>query len=85
MQRVGVLELAATLQVVDATLAPKRTQPSREAVDDALAANLKKYVAAYSRGLPQSAAFRAQALECDDLDRLLRLTRDYFGGLEQAA
>lgn len=51
----------------------------------AFAANLKKYVAAYSKGLPQSAAFRAEALECDDLDRLLRLTRDYFGGLEQAA
>jgi nifR3 family TIM-barrel protein len=51
----------------------------------AFAANLKKYVAAYSKGLPASAAFRAEALECDDLDRLLRLTRDYFGGLERAA
>lgn len=51
----------------------------------ALAANLKKYVAAYSKGLPASAAFRQQALETDDLDRLLDLTRDFFGGLAAAA
>ena len=49
------------------------------------ASNLKKYVAAYSKGLAGSAAFRAEALESDDLDHLLRLTRDYFGGLERAA
>ena len=50
-----------------------------------LAANLKKYVAAYSKGLPASAAFRQQALESDDLEELLRLTRDFFGELAKAA
>jgi nifR3 family TIM-barrel protein len=51
----------------------------------AFAANLKKYVAAYSKGLPASAAFRQAALETDDLDRLLDLTREFFGGLAAAA
>ncbi|MGH0032754.1 MAG: tRNA dihydrouridine synthase DusB [Myxococcota bacterium] len=48
-----------------------------------LASNLKKYVAAYSKGLRGSAAFRSEALESNDLDHLLRLTRDYFGGLAE--
>jgi nifR3 family TIM-barrel protein len=52
---------------------------------DLLASNLKKYVAAYSKGLPGSAAFRQAALEADDLDVLLTHTRRYFGGLAQAA
>ena len=48
--------------------------------DDAvLASNLKKYVAAYSKGLPGSAAFRQQALESTELDALLAQTRRYFG------
>ena len=51
----------------------------------ALAANLKKYVAAYSKGLPDSAAFRRHALEAQDLDVILGLTREYFGGLRRAA
>ena len=50
-----------------------------------LAANLKKYVAAYSKGLPDSAAFRRHALEAQDLDVILGLTREYFGRLRQAA
>ena len=49
------------------------------------ASNLKKYVAAYSKGLPASAAFRQAALESDDLDQLLRLTREFFGELAKAA
>jgi nifR3 family TIM-barrel protein len=53
--------------------------------DDLLAANLKKYVAAYSKGLPGSAAFRQQALETVDLEKLLDFTRRYFGGEEEAA
>jgi hypothetical protein len=52
---------------------------------DLLAANLKKYVAAYSKGLPGSAAFRQAALEAADLDSLLSHTRRYFGGLARAA
>jgi hypothetical protein len=51
----------------------------------ALAANLKKYLAAYSKGLPGSAAFRQAALESEGLDALLSLSRDFFGGLERAA
>ena len=50
-----------------------------------LGANLKKYVAAYSKGLPGSAAFRQAALEADEADRILALTRDFFAGLAQAA
>lgn len=50
------------------------------------AANLKKYVAAYSKGLRGSSSFRQTALETDDLDTLIALTRRYFGGdLERAA
>ena len=51
----------------------------------ALAANLKKYLAAYSKGLPGSAAFRRAVLEADELRHMLRHTRDFFGGLEPAA
>ncbi len=48
--------------------------------DDAtLAANLKKYVSAYSKGLPGSAAFRQRALETNELAPLLDHTRRYFG------
>jgi len=51
----------------------------------ALGANLKKYVAAYSKGLPGSAAFRQAALESDHADRILALTREFFAGLAEAA
>jgi nifR3 family TIM-barrel protein len=50
-----------------------------------LASNLKKYVAAYSKGLPGSAAFRQSALEAADLATLLAHTRRYFGALAEAA
>jgi len=55
--------------------------------DDAglFASNLKKYVAAYSKGLPGSAAFRQSALEAADLDSLLAHTRRFFGALAEAA
>jgi nifR3 family TIM-barrel protein len=53
--------------------------------DRAFAHNLKKYVAAYSKGLQGSAAFRQAALESDDRGALLALTRRFFGGLERAA
>jgi tRNA-dihydrouridine synthase B len=53
--------------------------------DRAFAHNLKKYVAAYSKGLQGSAAFRQAALESDDRGQLLSLTRRFFGGLERAA
>jgi len=52
---------------------------------DVLASNLKKYVAAYSKGLPGAASFRQQALEAADLDSLLSHTRRFFGGLAEAA
>jgi nifR3 family TIM-barrel protein len=44
----------------------------------ALSTNLKKYVCAYSRGLSGSAKFRQQALELNDVDEILELTRNYF-------
>ncbi len=47
--------------------------------------NLKKYVAAYSKGLPGSAAFRQQALVSDDADAVIDLTRRFFAGLPRAA
>jgi len=59
----------------------ERSFPDRRA----LGANLKKYVAAYSKGLPGSAAFRQAALEADGADRILALTRDFFAGLARAA
>lgn len=49
-----------------------------------LAANLKKYLAAYSKGVPGSAAFRQTALETRDLDVLLDVTRRFFGDLSEA-
>jgi len=51
----------------------------------ALAASLKKYLAAYSKGLPGSSAFRQAALESEALEPLLELAREFFGGLERAA
>ena len=53
--------------------------------DRAFAHNLKKYVAAYSKGLPGSAAFRQEALESEDRDHILAITRRFFGRLEEAA
>ena len=50
-----------------------------------LAANLKKYLAAYSKGMPGAAAFRQTALETQDLDVLLDVTRRFFGDLSEAA
>jgi len=47
--------------------------------DGLLASNLKKYVAAYSKGMRGSAAFRQAALESTDLAVLLDHTRRYFG------
>ena len=44
----------------------------------ALLTNLKKYVSAYSRGLSGSAKFRQQALESNDIDEILELTRNFF-------
>lgn len=48
------------------------------------ASNLKKYIAAYSKGLPRSAAFRQQTLEASDADAILDLTRNFFA-LRRAA
>ena len=50
----------------------------------ALGANLKKYVAAYSKGLPRSAGFRQAALDQTDPDRILDLTRSFFAELRSA-
>lgn len=50
-----------------------------------LASNLKKYVAAYSKGLRGSAAFRQAALEAGDVDSILKLTRAFFSALREAA
>ncbi len=47
--------------------------------------NLKKYVSAYSKGMPGSAAFRQQALVSDDADAVIELTRRFFAGLPRAA
>lgn len=52
----------------------RRTFPD----DVQLARNLKKYLAAYSRGMPGAALFRTQVNESDDLGRILRLTREFF-------
>ncbi|HEX9814664.1 MAG TPA: tRNA-dihydrouridine synthase, partial [Myxococcota bacterium] len=49
-----------------------------------LSANLKKYVSAYSRGLSGSAKFRQQALESQDVDEILELTRNYFAVVKRA-
>ncbi len=45
----------------------------------AFGANAKKYVAAYSKGMPGSAAFRQQALEAEDPDEIVELARRFFG------
>lgn len=49
------------------------------------AANLKKYVAAYSKGLHGSARFRQNTLEAQDLDTILALTRRFFSRQRRAA
>jgi len=49
------------------------------------AANVKKYVAAYSKGMRGGSRFRRAALESSDLDEILGLTRDFFAGQERAA
>jgi tRNA-dihydrouridine synthase B len=51
----------------------------------AFAANLKKYVAAYSKGMRGGSHFRQAALESSDLGEILGLTRDFFAGEERAA
>ena len=48
-------------------------------------ANLKKYVAAYSKGMRGGNRFRQSALESSDSDHILSLTRDFFAGEERAA
>jgi len=50
----------------------------------AFAANLKKYVAAYSKGLPGSSDFRRQALDSSDADHILRITRSFFASAQAA-
>jgi nifR3 family TIM-barrel protein len=55
--------------------------PNRQA----FAASLKKYLAAYSKGLPESAGFRRAALGSTDPDHILDLARDFFAGLPRAA
>ena len=50
-----------------------------------LGANLKKYVAAYAKGMHGAANFRQTALECDDPDEILRLTREFFSNVAEAA
>jgi len=51
----------------------------------AFAANLKKYVAAYSKGMRGGSRFRRAALESSDAGEILSLTRDFFAGEERAA
>jgi nifR3 family TIM-barrel protein len=59
----------------------ERCYPDRAA----LGANLKKYVSAYSKGLPGAAAFRQAALVSHDAEAILSLTREYFSTLAKAA
>jgi len=75
----GAAEKLATLERHVSLM--ERCYPDRRS----LGANLKKYVTAYSKGLPGSAAFRQAALESDDADRILALTRDFFAGRARAA
>ena len=49
-----------------------------------LAANLKKYVVAYAKGLPGSAHFRGQVLEASELDTILELAERFFAVPEAA-
>jgi 2-keto-3-deoxy-6-phosphogluconate aldolase len=51
----------------------------------ALAANLKKYVTAYAKGLPGSAAFRERVLHANDAGVMVDLTREFFTGRAEAA
>ena len=51
----------------------------------ALAANLKKYVTAYSKGLHGASRFRQAALESSSLDEILDLTRNFFAGEARVA
>jgi len=51
----------------------------------AFAANLKKYVAAYSKGMRGGSRFRQAALESDDIDEILALTEEFFAKHERAA
>jgi len=51
----------------------------------AFTANLKKYVAAYSKGMRGGNRFRQAALESADSGEILSLTRDFFAGEERAA
>ena len=51
----------------------------------AFTANLKKYVAAYSKGMRGGNRFRQAALESSDSGEILSLTRDFFAGEERAA
>jgi nifR3 family TIM-barrel protein len=51
----------------------------------ALAANLKKYVTAYAKGLPGSAAFRERVLHSGDADAMVALAREFFAGRAEAA
>ena len=44
----------------------------------AFASNLKKYVAAYSKGMHGGSRFRQAALQSSDRDEILELTRDFF-------
>jgi len=57
-----------------------------DAFDDPrpLATNLKKYLFAYSKGLPGSASFRQHALEATDVDEILALTRGFFAPARQS-
>ena len=51
----------------------------------AFASNLKKYVAAYSKGMHGGNRFRQAALQSSDLDEILGLTRDFFTDTNRAA
>jgi tRNA-dihydrouridine synthase B len=57
------------------------------AYDDrsALAANLKKYVTAYAKGLRGSAAFREHVLRAADADAMIDLARAFFSDCREAA
>ncbi len=65
-ERASVLERHVSLM--------RRTFPD----DLQLARNLKKYLAAYSRGMPGAALFRTRVNESDDLAETLRLMRAFF-------
>ncbi|MCH2172123.1 tRNA dihydrouridine synthase DusB [Myxococcota bacterium] len=53
--------------------------------DQARASLLKKYLAAYSRGMRGSARFRQATLEAEDLKTILSLTRSFFSPHREAA